>query len=100
MLDYKKVVYLDGEYVEVSKSLAIQVIADEVADWVTVRMDMEHFSEGDSYFIHDGVLYTEEDNEETLLGLAGYKVEYRDDLDKYDTSDIGYYDIANKQWMI
>ena len=104
MLDYKKVVYIDGEYVEVSKSLAIQVIADEVADWVTVAEDteigLEFFGEGDSYFFYNGELYTENDDAETLLELAGYKVEYRDDLNDYDTSDIGYYDIANMQWMI
>ena len=96
----KKVVNIMGEYIEVTKPLAIQVVADEVADWVTVKMDMDYFSEGDRYFIYDGELYTEDDDAETLLELAGYKVEWRDDLDDYDTADRGYYDAPNMQWMI
>lgn len=95
----KKVINIMGEYIEVTKQLAIQVIADEVADWVTVKMDMDYFSEGDRYFIHDGELYTEDDDAETLLEIAGYKVEWRDDLEDYDTTDRGYYDAPNMQWM-
>ena len=100
----KKVIKVMGEYIEVTKKLAIQMIADYVADWITATEDLEigldYINKGDRYFIHDGELYTEEDDVETLLELAGYEVEYRDDLDEYDTTDEGYYDVANKQWMI
>lgn len=100
----KKVINIMGEYIEVTKQLAIQVVADEVAEWVTatedVEIGLEYISKGDRFFFHEGELYTEADDVETLLELAGYKVEWRDDLDDYDTTDRGYYDAPNMQWMI
>lgn len=98
----KKVIKMIDQYIEVTKTLAIQVVADEVADWITAKEDMEigleYVSKGDRYFFHEGELYTEADDVETLLGLAGYEVEYMLD-DEYDTTDEGYYDVANMQWM-
>ena len=100
----KKVIKMIDQYLEVTKTLAIQIIADEVADWITAKEDMEigleYVAKGDRYFFHEGELYTEADDVETLLGLAGYEVEWRDDLDDYDTADRGYYDAVNKQWMM
>lgn len=79
----KQVIRMIGEYVEVTKPLAIQVIADEVADWITAKEYIEVglmcVDEGDRYFIHEGELYTEQDDPETLLELAGYKVMWREE---------------------
>lgn len=98
----KKVIKMIDQYLEVTKSLAIQVVADEVADWIVAKEDMEigleYVAKGDRYFFHEGELYTEADDVETLLELAGYKVEYMLD-DEYDATDEAYYDVANMQWL-
>lgn len=100
----KQVIRMIGEYVEVTKPLAIQVVADEVADWVTATEDLEigldYIDKGDRYFIHEGELYTEQDDPETLLELAGYKVMWIDDLDDHDDYDKPYYDKTQMQWMM
>lgn len=97
----KKVIKMIGEYIEVTKPLAIQVVADEVADWIIATEDTEYYNEGDRYFIHEGEIYTENDYEEDLLALAGYKVEWVDDLDECDdTGDKPYYDKTQMQWMM
>lgn len=99
----KKVIKMIDQYLEVTKTLAMQIIADEVADWIVAKKDMEigleYVSKGDRYFFHEGELYTEADDVETLLGLAGYNIEYMLD-DEYDTSDAPYYDATDRQWKI
>lgn len=99
----KKVIKMIDQYLEVTKTLAIQVVADEVAEWITatedVEIGMEYISKGDKFFFHEGELYTEADDVETLLGLAGYNIEYMLD-DEYDTSDAPYYDATDRQWKI
>lgn len=99
----KTVIKMIDQYLEVTKTLAIQVVADEVADWIVAKEDMEigleYVAKGDRYFFHEGELYTEADDVETLLGLAGYNIEYMLD-DEYDTSDAPYYDATDRQWEI
>ena len=99
----KKVIKMIDQYLEVTKTLAMQVVADEVADWIVAKEDMEigleYVSKGDRYFFYEDELYTEADDVETLLELAGYNIEYMLD-DEYDTSDAPYYDATDRQWKI
>lgn len=98
----KKVVKIDNNVFEVTKEFAVEVVEEQLADWIVAHADFSYgsndVSKGERYVIlADGSFYHEDDDPSDLVELAGFKVEL---LEESGEGSEPYYDKEEMQWMV